>query len=145
LDSDQKCPRRGWAIVDAEDEVADMTHGWIGAILFAQEAAAAPEQTFLNPNIIILPVMLVMLYYFMIALPDRARQKQFQKMIGDLKKNDRVITSSGIYGFVANVLPDRDEVVLRIDDDKDIKIRVSKGSIDRVVKSKETETPAERQ
>jgi preprotein translocase subunit YajC len=54
-------------------------------------------------------------------------------MLGALKKNDRVVTSGGIYGTVVSVEPDGDKVVLRVDDDRGIKITFSRASVTRVL------------
>lgn len=78
-------------------------------------------------------------FYLLVIRPEQRRNKQKQDLIGSIKKNDKVLTVGGIYGVVANVKPNDDEVVLKIDEDKDIKIRVTKGSIAQVIASKEKE------
>jgi preprotein translocase subunit YajC len=50
-----------------------------------------------------------------------------------------VVTIGGIYGVVANVKPGEDEVVLKIDEDKDVKVRVSRSSIAQVLVPKDKE------
>ena len=56
-----------------------------------------------------------------------------QELLGSLKKNDRVVTSSGIYGTVANVERDADRVFLRVDDSGNVKIAVTLASIAKVL------------
>lgn len=117
--------------------------GWADLVLFAQDAAgeagkpaAAPQgpgiQDFL---FLVVPIMLA--FYFLILLPERKRSRQKQGLLDSLKKNDKVITIGGIYGVVANVKPGEDEVVIKIDDDKDVKMRVSKSSIAKVFNKEE--------
>ena len=48
-------------------------------------------------------------------------------MIEALKKNDKVLTAGGIYGTVVSVDPARDRVVLRVDDDKGVKLTIQPG------------------
>ena len=53
-------------------------------------------------------------------------------MLTELKKNDEVITSGGMYGTIVNL---QDNVVtLRIDDN--VRVKVQKGSISGLVKPK---------
>jgi preprotein translocase subunit YajC len=54
-------------------------------------------------------------------------------MLGSLKKNDRVVTTSGIYGTVANVDREADRVSLKVDDSGNVKISVTLSSIAKVL------------
>ena len=69
-------------------------------------------------------------------------------MLGALKKNDKVLTSAGIYGTVVAIDNDHNKVVLRVDDDRGVKLSFSRESIVRIVdlsqeKEKEKEKVAE--
>ena len=46
-------------------------------------------------------VILVM--YFLMIRPQQKRQKEHQRMLGDIRKGDKVVTSSGIHGTVHEV------------------------------------------
>jgi preprotein translocase subunit YajC len=50
-------------------------------------------------------------------------------MISNLKKNDHVVTNSGIYGIIKQVKPDEAYITLCIDERNDVCIRVSKSSV----------------
>jgi preprotein translocase subunit YajC len=56
-------------------------------------------------------------------------------MWGALKKNDRVLTSSGIIGVVTNVSKESNppEVTLRIDETTSAKLRVTLNSVAQVL------------
>jgi preprotein translocase subunit YajC len=54
-------------------------------------------------------------------------------MLAGLKKNDRVITSSGIYGVVTSVQADADEVTIRVDEASNAKLRLTLSAIARVL------------
>lgn len=70
------------------------------------------------------------LFVFLVLRPGGAKEdKKLKKLIESLKRNDRVVTVGGLYGIVAHVKPDSDEVVLKIDEDKDVKITVTKSAI----------------
>ncbi len=57
----------------------------------------------------ILPLVFIFaIFYFLLILPQQRRQKKWQKMLGELKTGDRVVTSGGIRGTVVAL---RDEYV----------------------------------
>ncbi len=57
----------------------------------------------------IAPLILIFgIFYFLLILPQQRRQKKWQKMLGELKTGDRVVTSGGIRGTVVAL---RDEYV----------------------------------
>jgi len=91
--------------------------------------AESPFMTFLP-----LIALLFLVYYLMVLRPQqKAEQKKRQDLLGNLKKNDRVVTIGGIYGVVQNVKRESDEVVLKIDETNDTKIRVIFNAIARVI------------
>ncbi|HEV3164704.1 MAG TPA: preprotein translocase subunit YajC [Isosphaeraceae bacterium] len=114
----------------------------------AQGQAAGQESGSSFTSLIIMLLPLMALYYFMIARPQQQQERDRRKMVETLKKNDRVVTLSGIYGTVVLVDPAADKVVLRVDDDRGVKITFSKSSVVRLVeppseKDKDKEKPAE--
>jgi preprotein translocase subunit YajC len=58
--------------------------------------------------------------WFLLVAPQRKRQKNQQKMIDELKSGDKVVTTSGIVGTIANVKGSR--FILKIADDTKIEI-----------------------
>ncbi len=79
-----------------------------------------------NPLITFAPILIVLvIFYLLIFMPMKKRQKKVEEMISALKNGDRVITSSGIYGIVAGV---KDKTfILKIADQ--VKIEVAKNAI----------------
>ena len=71
-----------------------------------------------------LALMFAVMWLFMIR-PQRQQQKKLEEMRKALKKGDKVVTSGGIYGTVADV----DERTILVKVDGDVKLRVDKGSI----------------
>jgi preprotein translocase subunit YajC len=59
-----------------------------------------------------LPIFLI--FYFLILRPQRQQQKKIKEMIANLKKNDEVVTGSGIHGTVV-IIKDK-TVVVRVDE-----------------------------
>ena len=72
------------------------------------------------------PIIIIgVIFYVLIFMPMRKRQKKLDLMIGALKNGDKVITGSGIYGTIAGV---KDKTfILKISDQ--VKIEVSKSAV----------------
>ncbi len=83
----------------------------------------------------------VLITYLLLLRPQRQQEQKRKAMIEALKKNDKVVTSGGIYGTVTSVEPGSDQVVLRIDDEKGVKVKLARASVTRVLETGE-EKPA---
>ena len=77
--------------------------------------------------------MIVLVAWLLLYRPERERMRRHQELLAGLKKNDRVITTSGIYGTVANVDREADRVSLRVDEAGNVKIAVTVSSIAKVL------------
>jgi preprotein translocase subunit YajC len=64
---------------------------------------------------------IILLFFLLIILPQRREQKQRERMLNAMKKNDRVVTVGGIIGTVANISADGKEITLKVDDNTRIK------------------------
>ena len=102
----------------------------IWPLLFAQDAGNASGWYRL---LILLPIPCSVLFHDL--LPQQQQEKKRRRMIDALKKNDKVVTTGGIYGTVISVDSSRDRVVLRIDDDKGVKLTHSRSSVVRVLEA----------
>jgi len=72
---------------------------------------------------------MILIIYFMIFLPRRKEQQAAAKMLGALKKGDRVLTHSGMYGEIAGI---KDDVItLKFSDN--VKIDFTKEAIKMAV------------
>lgn len=74
-------------------------------------------------------VVIFVIFYLLIILPARKKQKQHQNMINSLKGGERVVTAGGMYGTVSRVMDDRFEIQV----DSNTRIQVAKGSISTVL------------
>jgi preprotein translocase subunit YajC len=72
--------------------------------------------------------------YLLLFRPEQERMKKQRELLAGLKKNDRVVTSSGIYGTVANVEREADRVTLKVDDAANVKLTVTLSSVARVLR-----------
>jgi len=57
-------------------------------------------------NMLVPFVLIFVIFYFLVVMPQKKQQKKLQEMLGSLQKGDRVITSSGIFGRVTEVRND---------------------------------------
>ena len=73
-----------------------------------------------------LPIIAIgLIFYFLVIAPANKQRKKTQEMLSSLKKGDRVITASGIYGTIHDV---QGEVVyLRVADN--VKLKMSRTAI----------------
>jgi len=79
-----------------------------------------------SPLASLLPMILIFaIFYFLIIMPQRKRQKQLQDMIASLKIGDKIITTGGIYGTVAGLKDDT--LILRIAEH--VKIEVARSAV----------------
>ena len=113
-------------------------------LAFAQTATAQAPKAQGNPLISLMPIFLIFIvsrrviqrfrivFYFLLIRPQKKNQKQHAKMIEDLKKNDEVITSGGLYGTIVNI--QEDIITLRVDDSTRLKIQ--KSSVSKLKKPK---------
>ena len=64
--------------------------------------AASPDQV--SPWVQLIPFALVLgIFYFVILLPMKRRQKKVQAFLEALKIGDRVVTTGGIFGSVTKI------------------------------------------
>jgi preprotein translocase subunit YajC len=79
-----------------------------------------------SPLLQIIPFALIIgIFYFVILLPTKRKQQKVQEFLDNLKVNDKVITTSGLYGLVTKI--DDQSVQLEIADK--VRIKIAKASI----------------
>ncbi len=80
-----------------------------------------------NPLIQFLPFLVIFaIFYLLLIMPMRKRQKKHQELLTKLTKGDNVITNGGIFGTVVGV--EGDVLTLRIGDPK-VDIKVARSAI----------------
>ncbi len=117
-------------------------------LLFAQEVAAPAAEAagtdatkpaanmgpFGNPMFMFLILGLFVLT--MIILPARRQKKEQQLMMANLKRGAKIVTGSGVIGTIVSIKDTEDEVTIR---SEDTKMKITKGSIVRVLGQDEAE------
>ena len=111
--------------------------------LLAQIPATHPSTDvpfWANPQNMFLIIVFGMLMFFLWSSSKQKRndQKQRDDMLKNMKRGDRVMTAGGILGNVVDV---RDtEVVLKVDESTNTKIKFSRDAIKRVLADDEVPT-----
>ena len=76
----------------------------------------------------LLPLLLmVLVLYFLMIRPQQKKQKEHTRMLSDLKKGDRVITTGGMYATVFGFSDEQNKIILKVSDD--VKMEFLKSSI----------------
>ena len=102
-------------------------------------AATQPIPFYADPSRWFLPliVMVMVLVLFSSSRSKKTEQKKRDDMLRNMKRGDRVVTIGGILGTVVDV---RDsEVMLKVDESSNAKIKFTRDAIKRVV---EEDTPS---
>jgi preprotein translocase subunit YajC len=105
-------------------------------ILLAEDdpAAQAPQS---SPVGLLIPLLIMGVFlYFMAIRPMKKQEKERKLLIEALKKGDKVLTSGGIIGVIAGMRDKDDEITLKIDENSNVRLRVTRSSIVRVLSDK---------
>ncbi len=110
------------------------------AILLAQAAPATqpgagsgtpPPAAFTFLQTFGLPIILLVMFYFLFIRSKQKTERTRQQMLDALKKGDEVQTIGGILGKVVETRDDR--VLLKVDESSNAKMWFTRGAIHRVV------------
>lgn len=100
---------------------------------FLLEAASKSGSNMMS---LIVPFALMFaILYFLIIRPQRTKEKKRLEMISNVRKSDHVIFCGGIHGVITSVK--EKEVIVRVDDTKDIKLKIDKSAVTTVTVPKD--------
>jgi len=74
---------------------------------------------------LLLPVSILLIFYVLVWMPARKRQKELQAVLGGLKKGDKVVTTGGLYGEIVSV--ESSTVILKIADS--VKVKIARSAV----------------
>jgi preprotein translocase subunit YajC len=107
-------------------------------MILAQNGAAPPEGG--DGGIVssipwsLMPLVIIgVLFYFMLIRPEQRKRTEHATMVDALKKNDHVVTIGGVHGIIVNAQQGSEDVILRIDESNNTKVRILRSAIARVV------------
>lgn len=109
-----------------------MTFESMTIILAQTTQSAQPAQPPMSSMLYLFAPMLL-IFYFLIIRPKSAENKRRTQMLGQIAKNDRVVTIGGIIGTVTSVQDD--EITVKVDESNNTKITFSRSGIQKVVSS----------
>lgn len=98
------------------------------SVAMAQAAGEAAKPSMLETLFPFLAVLVV--FYFVFSRPQQKKLKQHQDFLGNLKRGDQVVTSSGIFGSVTGINPNF--VTLEVADN--VRLKILKSQISGPVK-----------
>jgi len=91
------------------------------------QPAAKPQGNLLTA---LIPFVLVfVIFYVLIILPTRKKQKKHMTMVGALKPGDKIITTGGIHGTIMGVQQDRIELKIATN----VKIDITKSAVGAIL------------
>ena len=93
----------------------------------AEAAPAAAQQG--DPMQLLLPIGLVVLFYFFLIRPQSKRQKEHKAMVADLQKGEEIVTTGGLLGKVTKV----GENFVTVEISKDVSIHIQKNSVQAIM------------
>ena len=73
-----------------------------------------------------------LIFYFMIIRPQQKKAKDRTRLLSNLEKGDKVVTSGGIHGIIAGL--DEKTLLLQVSDN--LKIKVDRSAIGQVISKK---------
>ncbi len=110
--------------------------------LLAQGATSAPTTQTVEPGWFqalkgpMFPLLLgILVLYFFVFRSKKTQERKREDMLSQLKRGDRVQTIGGILGTVIEVKDT--EVLLKVDESSNTKIRFSRSAIHRVISEEE--------
>ena len=74
--------------------------------------------------------LIFVIFYFMIIRPQQKRAKERDKMLGEVQKGDKIVTSGGLHATVAGI---EDKTVL-LDVGNNVKMKFEKTAVANVLK-----------
>ena len=99
------------------------------AQLFGGGGAGSGASSTTSTILSLVPFALIfVIFYFLVILPQHKRSKQQKSLLEALKKGDKVVTASGIWGTISNL--GKETVTLQIADTT--KIRIQRDQIARL-------------
>ena len=73
-------------------------------------------------------ILIFVIFYFLLIVPQRKKQKDHQEMIKNLKKGDKVVTNGGIYGTITKLKKNYVEVEVT----NQVVLRVQRSAVSRL-------------
>ncbi len=116
--------------------------GTFGTLAMAASQAAAADNAAAagNPLGQFLPLILIfVIFYFFLIRPQQKKAKEHQQLLNAIKKDERIVTTGGLYGTVVAVRGD----ILEVRIAENVKVQIARSAISTVVAPDVPAAPAE--
>ena len=90
-----------------------------------------------DPGLRMLPAFIgiAFVFWWLLIRPMRKQEQERQALAGNLKKNDDVLTNSGMYGTVVDISDTDDKITVKIADN--VRVKMTRGSVARNLTNEE--------
>jgi preprotein translocase subunit YajC len=105
------------------------------ALFLAQTPAAQPPSGLAGMNTLIYGGFFMLIFFMLIIRPQQKKQKELERLVSTLKTGDKVVTSGGIHGIVANI---KDGTTLSLKIADNVKIEVDKSAVTALENDKDS-------
>ncbi len=108
----------------------------------SQQIALLLFQGSAGPLGMLIPMVVVfVLFYFLIVVPQRKRQRAVDQMLSNLKPGDKVVTNGGLYGTIVSLSDDKRTVNLKIAENPVVRVLVARSSVSGLQDAQEEKKP----
>ncbi|MBR6801554.1 MAG: preprotein translocase subunit YajC [Eubacteriaceae bacterium] len=90
---------------------------------------AGSMKPFLMMLVVLVPFFLVQ--YFTMVRPQQKKQKEYEQLLNEVMKGDKIITSSGFYGTITRVIDD-EAIIVELEPAK-IRLKLNRNCIYNVI------------
>ena len=93
------------------------------------DAGASGGASLADPFALLMPIGMVVLFYFFLIRPQSQRQKEHKQMVSDLQKGEEVLTSGGILGKIIKINDD----FVTLETGKDVSLKIQKAAVQTIM------------
>jgi len=104
-------------------------------LFLAQAAAGSPQPANPLASMFVPFACIAIIFYFLVIRPQNQKQKQQTELLKSLKTGDKIVTSGGVHGLIANVK--ETTVIVKVADN--VKLEIEKSAVATVFKRTETQ------
>ncbi len=111
---------------------AEFMHNLYSIVLAAEDGQGGGLDMFVMIG------MIFLIFWFLVIRPGSKERKAREQAVKALRKHDKVVTNAGIHGTV--VILEDENVVLRVDDKNNVRMRFSRAAIWQVLGDEDKKT-----
>lgn len=98
-------------------------------LAYAQAGSPAPGPQSILQSPILPMVFILLIFYFLVIRPQQKKAKEREEMINNLKRNDEILTTGGLYGKVMEL----NEKIVTLEIAPKVNVRIDRQHVDVLV------------